>query len=182
MKWPPILSVLPIIDDIGQEGLELAYDHWLQGTPGSKRVLKDRLGRVVENIESIEPGDPGKQLTLSIDRRVQYLAYRELTAAVISHRANGGSMVMLDAKTGEILALAGQPAYNPNKRSGLQGDRYRNRTATDVFEPGSTLKPFTVAAALLSGMYQPESRIETTPGYFKVNDHTVTDISNYGKY
>lgn len=168
------------IDDQGQEGLELAYDKWLSGKPGKKRVLKDRLNRIVENIESIEPSEPGKQLTLSMDRRVQYLAYRELAAAVKYHRAKSGSLVMLDVRTGEVMAMAGYPSYNPNNRKGLKGQYFRNRAVTDVFEPGSTMKPFTVAAGLESGNYNPHSAINTTPGYYKVGEHTIRDMRNYG--
>ncbi len=167
------------IDDAGQEGLELAYDHWLRGEPGKKRVLKDRLGHIVKDVENIHSASPGQQLILSIDRRVQYLAYRELKSAVAYHQARGGSLVMLDSVTGEIMAMVGPPSYNPNNRSGLKSDYYRNRAVTDVFEPGSTLKPFTIAAALLSGLYTPASKIETSPGYFKVNDHTIRDVRNY---
>ncbi len=169
------------IDDKGQEGLELAYDNWLTGKPGKKRVLKDRLNRVVQNIESIEPSVPGKQLELSIDRRVQYLAYRELAAAVKYHRAKGGSLVMLDIRTGEIMAMVGQPSYNPNNRKGLKSQYFRNRAVTDVFEPGSTMKPFTIAAGLESGNYKPHSSINTSPGYYKVGEYTVRDMRNYGK-
>ena len=168
------------VDDNGQEGLELAYDAWLQGVPGAKRVLKDRLGRVVENIESIRAPEPGKALSLSIDQRVQYLAYRELKAAVQYHQARGGSLVMLDTKTGEVMAMVGQPSYNPNNRNNLKGEYYRNRTVTDVFEPGSTLKPFTIAAALESGQYLPSTTIDTRPGYFRVGGHTIRDIHDYG--
>ena len=169
------------IDDKGQEGLELAYDNWLTGKPGKKRVLKDRLNRVVQNIESIEPSVPGKQLELSIDRRVQYLAYRELAAAVKYHRAKGGSLVMLDIRTGEIMAMVGQPSYNPNNRKGLKSQYFRNRAVMDVFEPGSTMKPFTIAAGLESGNYKPHSSINTSPGYYKVGEYTVRDMRNYGK-
>ncbi len=169
------------IDDKGQEGLELAYDSWLTGKLGKKRVLKDRLNRVVQNIESIEPSEPGKQLELSIDRRVQYLAYRELAAAVKYHRAKGGSLVMLDIRTGEIMAMVGQPSYNPNNRKGLKSQYFRNRAVTDVFEPGSTMKPFTIAAGLESGNYKPHSFINTSPGYYKVGEYTVRDMRNYGK-
>jgi cell division protein FtsI (penicillin-binding protein 3) len=168
------------IDDKGQEGLELAYDDWLSGKPGKKRVLKDRLNRIVKNIESIESSQPGKELTLSIDRRVQYLAYRELAAAVKYHQAKGGSLVMLDIKTGEIMAMVGHPSYNPNNRRGLKSQFFRNRAVTDVFEPGSTMKPFTVAAGLESGIYTPHTAINTSPGYFKVGDHTIRDMRNYG--
>ncbi len=168
------------VDDKGQEGLELAFDEWLQGTTGSKRVLKDLLGRVVADVESIESASPGKSLNLSIDRRIQYLAYRELKAAVIHHKARAGMLVMLDAHTGEVMAMVNQPSYNPNNRRGLKSDHFRNRAITDVFEPGSTLKPFTIAAALLSGLYDRTSRIETHPGYLKVSDHTIKDHKDYG--
>ena len=168
------------VDDKGQEGLELAFNDWLKGTFGSKRVLKDLLGRVVADVESIQQVDPGKSLNLSIDRRIQYMAYRELKAAVTLHSARAGMLVMLDVNTGEVMAMVNQPSYNPNNRSGLTSDRFRNRAVTDVFEPGSTLKPFTIAAALQSGLYDQSSRIETKPGYLKVNDHTIKDHKNYG--
>jgi len=168
------------VDDTGQEGLELAYDEWLSGEPGRKRVLKDRLGRIVENIESIMAPDPGKTLELSIDRRIQYLAYRELKSAVILHKARGGSLVMLNAETGEVMAMVGQPSYNPNNRGKLKSEYYRNRAVTDVFEPGSTLKPFTIAAALESSLYSPDTTIDTRPGYFKVGQHVIRDKKNYG--
>lgn len=168
------------VDDIGQEGLELAYNGWLKGTPGSKRVLKDRLGRVVENVESIRAPDPGKPLVLSIDRRLQYLAYLELKAAVTHHRARSGSVVLLDVKTGEVLAMANQPSFNPNNRSVLDSERLRNRAMTDVFEPGSTLKPFTVAAGLESGLYKVTQTLDTSPGYFRVGGHTIRDHRDYG--
>jgi cell division protein FtsI (penicillin-binding protein 3) len=168
------------IDDSGQEGMELAYDSWLKGSPGSKRVLKDRLGRIIENIESISTPDPGNQLVLAIDRRVQYLAYRELKSAVNHHKARAGTLVMLDVKTGEIIAMVGQPSYNPNNRTGLKSGHYRNRAVTDVFEPGSTLKPFTIATALESGLYDLKSTIDTRPGFFKVGDHTIRDHRDFG--
>lgn len=168
------------IDDQGQEGLELAYDNWLSGKTGKKRVLKDRLNRIVENIESIEPSEPGKELKLSIDRRIQYLAYRELAAAVKYHGAKGGSLVMLDVRTGEVMAMVGQPSYNPNNRKTLKSHFYRNRAVTDVFEPGSTMKPFTITAGLESGLFKPHTPINTSPGFLKVGDHTVRDMHNYG--
>lgn len=168
------------IDDKGQEGLELAYNEWLSGKLGKKRVLKDRLNRIVENIENIESASPGEKLTLSIDRRIQYLAYRELAKAVKYHRAQGGSLVMLDVRTGEVVAMVSQPSYNPNNRADLQHRYYRNRAVTDIFEPGSTIKPFTVAIALESGHYEPHTPIDTTPGHFVVGKHTIRDIQNYG--
>lgn len=169
------------IDDQGQEGLELAYDDWLAGEPGAKRVLRDRLNRVIEDIESIKPPRPGKDLVLSIDRRVQYLAYRELAAAVKFHKARSGSLVMLDVNTGEVIAMVGQPSYNPNNRSGLKSHYYRNRAVTDVLEPGSTMKPFTIAVGLESGNFKPLTRINTSPGFIKVGDHTIRDMRNYGE-
>lgn len=168
------------VDDVGQEAIELAFDHWLRGQPGSKRVLKDRLGRIVQDVESIMPPDPGRELRLSIDRRVQYLAYRELKLAVAEHRARSGSLVLMDPWTGEVLAMAAQPSYNPNNRSGLKSERYRNRAVTDVFEPGSTLKPFTIAAALSSGQFTPRTVVETRPGYVRVSDHMIRDLHDYG--
>jgi len=136
------------IDDEGQEGLELAFNHWLAGESGAKRVLKDRLGRSVENVESIRPPYHGKELRTSIDLRIQYLAYRTLKAAIQNHNAESGSIVILDVKTSEILAIVNQPTYNPNDRSQFSAERYRNRAITDIFEPGSTIKPLIVAAAL----------------------------------
>jgi len=168
------------VDDTGQEGIELAYEKWLKGVPGAKQVLKDRLGRIVRDVESIQPANPGKTLALSIDRRVQYLAYRELATAVRSNNARGGSLVMLDSNTGEIMAIAVYPSYNPNNRAGQKTENFRNRAITDVFEPGSTLKPFTMAAALLSGMYDMSSVIETAPGQLRVSNHVIKDIHNYG--
>jgi cell division protein FtsI (penicillin-binding protein 3) len=145
------------IDDQGQEGLELALNRWLSGKPGAKRVLRDRLGRVIRDVENIRPARPGRDVTLTLDQRVQYLAYRELKAAVQAHGARSGSLVILDARNGDILAMVNQPAFNPNNRSGLNGEVSRNRAVTDVFEPGSTIKPFTVAAALESGAVRPTS-------------------------
>lgn len=168
------------IDDSGQEGMELAYDSWLKGTTGSKRVLKDRLGRIIENIESIATPDPGNELILAVDKQVQYLAYRELKSAVNHYHARAGTLVILDVRTGEIIAMVGQPSYNPNNRTGLKSRYYRNRALTDVFEPGSTLKPFTIAIALESGLYDLKSTIDTHPGFFRVGDHTIRDHRNYG--
>jgi len=168
------------IDDVGQEGVELEYDHILRSKPGSKRVIKDRLGRIVENVESVSEPQPGQDLVLSIDRRIQYLAYRELKAAVKKHNAIAGSAVILDAKTGEILAMVNQPSFNPNNRQDVNRENLRNRAITDVFEPGSTVKPFTIMAALESGKYQADTPIDTTPGYFKVGRKTIRDHRNYG--
>ncbi len=168
------------VDDRGQEGLELAYDDWLQGRPGRKRVIRDGLARVVKDVERIREPEPGRQLTLSLDRRLQFLAYRELKAAVTEHKAKSGSAVILDVKTGEVLAMVNQPSYNPNA-SRRAGGRLRNRAATDVFEPGSTMKPFTVAAGLESGQYRPGTVIDTHPGFMRVGRHRVRDHHDYGE-
>lgn len=169
------------IDDRGQEGIELAYDEWLSGVPGKKRVLKDRLGNIVETVESLNLPVPGKDLQLSIDRRVQYLAYRELKAAIATHAARGGTAVVLDVQTGEVLAMVNEPGFNPNNRTQLRGSVFRNRAVTDVFEPGSTLKPFTVAAALESGKFSATTPIDTSPGLLKVGRNTVRDTHDYGR-
>jgi cell division protein FtsI (penicillin-binding protein 3) len=169
------------IDDAGQEGLELAFNHWLAGESGAKRVLKDRLGRSVENVESIRPPHHGKDLQTSIDLRIQYLAYRTLKAAIRQHNAESGSIVILDVKTGEVLAIVNQPTYNPNDRSQFSAARYRNRAITDIFEPGSSIKPLIVAAALESGEYRPGSIIDTAPGYVVVGPKTIEDSRNLGR-
>lgn len=170
------------IDDAGQEGVELLHNAWLKGTPGSKRVIKDRLGRIVENVESISEPRPGQELRLALDRRIQYLAYRELKAAVQRNRARAGSAVVMDVATGEVLAMVNQPAYNPNNRAGLNSERLRNRAVTDVFEPGSTIKAFTVAAALESGQFRPDTPIDTGSGFLRVSNRlTVRDVHNYGR-
>jgi cell division protein FtsI (penicillin-binding protein 3) len=168
------------IDDIGQEGLELAYDNWLRGEAGAKRVIKDGRRHTIEDVESIRRPHPGKDLVLSIDRRIQYLAYRELLAAVKEQGARSGSAVMLDVRTGEVLAMVNQPSYNPNNRQTLQRKALRNRAVTDVFEPGSTMKPFIVACALEDGRYTPDTPIETAPGWFRVGRNTVRDVHDYG--
>jgi cell division protein FtsI (penicillin-binding protein 3) len=151
------------IDDDGQEGAELAFDHWLAGEEGAKRVIQDRYGRKVQDVENIRSAQPGRDLTLSIDLRIQYLAYRELKSAIRTHRARSGSVVVLDVTTGEILAMVNQPSYNPNDREQLAASVYRNRAATDIIEPGSSIKPFVVAAALQSGRYDGSSVVDTTP-------------------
>ncbi|MEM8815905.1 MAG: penicillin-binding transpeptidase domain-containing protein [Pseudomonadota bacterium] len=169
------------IDDKGQEGLELAYDYWLAGEPGAKRVLKDRYGRSVENVASIRPPHHGKDLIASIDLRIQYLAYRTLKAAVQKYSAESGSVVVLDTNSGEVLAMVNQPAYNPNDRSQLYPERYRNRAVTDIFEPGSSIKPLIVAAALESGRFRPSSVIDTAPGYVEVGAKRIEDSRNLGR-
>lgn len=168
------------VDDEGQEGVELAFDDWLQGTPGKKRALIDRHGSIFEDIENIKQPVPGQPLTLALDQRLQYLAYRELQSAVLDHKARGGMLLLLGVRTGEVLSLAVQPAFNPNNRSGIDGNLYRNRVVTDVFEPGSTIKPFTIAAALISGRYQPETMIDTGPGRLRIGRYSISDINNYG--
>ncbi len=169
------------IDDEGQEGLEYAFNHWLAGETGAKRVLKDRLGRSVENVESIRPARHGKDLRISIDLRIQYLAYRTLKAAIQSYNAESGSIVVLDVQTGEVLAMVNQPTYNPNDRSQFSAERYRNRAITDIFEPGSSIKPLIVAAALESGDFRPSSIIDTAPGYVTVGTKRIEDRRNLGR-
>ncbi|MGB5339686.1 MAG: penicillin-binding transpeptidase domain-containing protein [Gammaproteobacteria bacterium] len=168
------------IDDIGQEGMELAYEDWLGGEAGAKRVVKDGHRHIVEDVESISRPRPGKDLVLSIDRRIQYLAYRELKASMQEHGAHAASAVVLDVRSGELLAVVNQPSYNPNNRREARGPQLRNRAVTDVFEPGSTMKPFIVASALDSGRYQPDTPIGTAPGWFRVGVNTVRDVHDYG--
>ncbi len=168
------------IDDRGQEGIELAYENWLAGQPGSKKVIKDQLNRIVEDVEAIKIPRPGRNVTLSIDRRVQYLAYRELKAGYIQHGASSASAVMIDAKTGEVIAMVNVPSFNPNNRKGYKPQTLRNRAVTDVFEPGSTIKPFVVALALESRRYFPDTVIDTTPGFYKIGKYTIRDIRNFG--
>ncbi len=169
------------VDDAGQEGLELAFEHWLAGRPGKKKVLKDRLGRVVEDVEAIEAANPGRTLVTSVDLRIQYLAYRELKTAVQKHKAKGGSLIVLDIDTSEVLAMVNQPSYNPNDRAQLDPKLYRNRAITDILEPGSALKPLIVAAALESGQFEAHSRVDTRPGFIKVGAKTIEDKRNFGR-
>jgi len=169
------------VDDKGQEGIELAYNYWLSGESGAKRVLKDRLGRSVENIESIRAPRHGKDLRISIDLRLQYLAYRALKAAIQQHKAESGSVVVLDTVTGEVLAMVNQPTYNPNDRAQYSAERYRNRAITDIFEPGSSIKPLIIAAALESGRYRAGSMVDTAPGYVVVGPKKIEDTRNLGR-
>jgi len=169
------------IDDRGQEGIELAYNDWLEGVAGRKQVVKNRVGQIIEDVQLLESDKPGKAIELSIDLRLQYLAYRELKAAVHSHKAKSGSLVLLDVKSGEVLALVNQPSYNPNNKSTLNHTNLRNRALTDVFEPGSTVKPLTIAAALESGKFKPSSVVNTAPGYLRFGRDTIRDTHNYGK-
>ena len=169
------------IDDKGQEGLELAYDSWLKGQDGRQKVIKDRMGHIVDNLELLRPAKEGKSLTLSIDNRIQYVAYEALKEAVKKYHAKSGSVIVLDSKTGEILADVNQPTYNPNNRGQQHSGAYRNRALTDTFEPGSTLKPFTIAMALLSGKYTKETTVDTNPGRMKIGGYEIKDDGlNYG--
>src|SRR6056297_4091675 len=163
------------IDEVGQEGLELAYDSWLTGRTGMKRVIQDRLGRVVEDIELVREAEPGRELQLTLDRRLQYLAYRELVSTIAEHQARSGSVVVLDVNTGAILAMVNYPSFNPNARERDSTEGIRNRALTDVLEPGSVVKPFVVAAAMEAGLARPEMIIDTAPGYMTVSGHTIED-------
>lgn len=168
------------VDDKGQEGIELGWQDELAGKPGSRRVIKDRKGRIVEDVESIRAPKSGQNIALSIDSKIQYLAYRELKQAVEVNKAKAGGIVVLDAQTGELLALVNLPAYNPNNRTRANGGRARNRALTDVFEPGSTLKPFTIAAALEAGGVKPDTVFETAPGTFSIGKATIRDAHKEG--
>jgi cell division protein FtsI (penicillin-binding protein 3) len=167
------------IDDVGQEGLELAYDSWLAGSPGSKRVIKDRKGQTVEEIELVKESVPGRDLRLTIDKRLQYLAYRELKSTVLKHGARSGSVVVLDVDSGEVLAMVNQPSYNPND-PGHDTDGMRNRAVTDVVEPGSVMKPIAIVSVLEHGIATPDTPVETSPGYTTISGHTIRDHNNYG--
>jgi cell division protein FtsI (penicillin-binding protein 3) len=169
------------IDDTGQEGLELAFDYWLTGATGSKRVVRDRYGRIVEDVDLIRAPRDGSELRTSIDLRLQYLAYRELKRAVTENSARSGSVVILDTRTGEVLAMVNQPTFNPNDRAQrAEPEIYRNRAVTDIFEPGSVFKPFVIAAALEGGGYTADSIIDTTPGFVQVSGETFEDPRNLG--
>lgn len=164
------------VDDIGQEGLELAFDEWLKGVPGSQQVIKDRRGRIIRELNTIQPAQPGNTLELSIDFRIQNLAYKELKAEYIYRQARSASVVVLDVKTGEVLAMANQPSFNPHNRGSLTDfGALRNRAVTDLFEPGSTLKPFTAIAGVESGLYNRHTRINTAPGRMRVGRDYVVD-------
>ncbi|EIK54240.1 penicillin-binding protein 3 [Stutzerimonas stutzeri TS44] len=168
------------IDDRGREGMELAYDEWLAGVPGKRQVLKDRRGRLIKDVQVVQNAKPGKPMALSIDLRLQYLAHSELRNVVQEYGAKAASLVMVDVKTGEILAMANQPTYNPNNRRNLQPAAMRNRAMIDVFEPGSTVKPFSIAAALGTGKYQPDSVVNTLPGWMRIGRYTIRDVSRGG--
>ncbi len=169
------------IDDDGQEGLELAYNHSLAGKPGAKRELRDRYGTAIEEVESIRPAHHGVTLTSSIDLRIQYFAYRELKRAMQRNGAQSGSMVVMDVRTGEVLAMVNQPSYNPNDRSQRTSGLQRNRAITDVMEPGSSIKPLIMAAALENGMLEADAIIDTTPGFIQVGAKRIKDHSNLGR-
>jgi cell division protein FtsI (penicillin-binding protein 3) len=168
------------VEDAGQESMELAQQKTLVGSTGSRRVIKDRLGHIVEDIGSIREPHDGKDLTLSVDSKIQYIAYTQLKEAVEKFKAKAGGVVVLDARTGEVLALANYPSYDPNDRKKLTGAQLRNRVMTDTFEPGSTLKPFTVALALDTGRIRPETRIDTGNGRYTIADRTISDSKPHG--
>jgi len=169
------------VDDIGQEGLELSYQPYLAGHPGQRRVIKDRRGRLVRELGVINEAQPGGELTLAIDQRIQYMAYRELRAAVAENEADGGVLVMMDARTGEVLAMANLPSYNPNNRAGLDPRGLRNQALVDVFEPGSVMKPLAMAAILESGVVDRDVIVDTSPGWMRLDQFTIRDFRNYGE-
>ena len=168
------------VEDKGQEGVELIFQNQLAGKPGARRVIKDRLGRVVEDVGQMTLPVDGQDLQLSIDSKVQFFAYQKLREAVLENKAKAGSVVVLDAQTGEILALANYPSYSPDKRVNLSGEQLRNRALTDTFEPGSTMKPFTIALALEKGLIKPETVIQTAPGFINITGSTITDAHPHG--
>jgi cell division protein FtsI (penicillin-binding protein 3) len=168
------------VEDVGQEGMELVFQKQLSGRQGSRRVIKDRLGRVVEDVgEAVLPVD-GEDLQLSIDNKVQFFAYQKLRDAVLENKAKAGSVVVLDAQSGEVLALANYPSYSPAKRVNLSGEQLRNRALTDTFEPGSTMKPFVISLALEKGIVKPETRIDTAPGRMTISGSTISDSHAHG--
>ncbi|MFN3493190.1 MAG: peptidoglycan D,D-transpeptidase FtsI family protein, partial [Hydrogenophaga sp.] len=168
------------VEDRGQEGVELAFNEQLSGRAGSRRVIKDRLGRVVEDVRDVVPPVDGADLQLSIDSKIQYFAYQKLRDAVQAHKARAGSVVVLDTQTGEVLALANYPSFNPNRRVNLSGEQLRNRVLTDSFEPGSTMKPFIAALALEKGLVQPNTPIQTAPGHMRIGGATIRDNKDNG--
>ena len=168
------------VEDVGQEGVELIFNQQLSGKAGSRRVIKDRLGRVIEDVREVVPPVDGQDLQLSIDSKIQFFAFQKLREAVEQHKAKAGSVVVIDVQTGEVLALANYPTYNPNRRENLSGEQLRNRALTDTFEPGSTMKPITVAMAMEAGRIHPQTIIDTTPGRYAMGGFTITDTHNYG--
>ncbi|PMS21723.1 cell division protein [Trinickia dabaoshanensis] len=167
-------------DDAGQEGVELAAEHVLAGEPGEREVIRDRLGRVVSDLRPLVPAHHGQTVRLTIDRRIQQLAFSQLKAALERHGAQAGSVVVLDADTGEILALANAPSFDPNARAGLTARSMRNRAAVDTFEPGSTIKPLAIATALDAGRVRPDTLVDTAPGWYRIGRNTIHDTSNHG--
>jgi len=168
------------VEDVGQEGVELIFNQQLSGKAGSRRVIKDRLGRVIEDVREVVPPVDGQDLQLSIDSKIQFFAFQKLREAVEQHKAKAGSVVVIDVQTGEVLALANYPTYNPNRRENLSGEQLRNRALTDTFEPGSTMKPITVAMAMEAGRINPQTIIDTSPGRYAMGGFTITDTHNYG--
>ncbi|CAB5525053.1 Peptidoglycan synthase FtsI precursor [Pseudomonas putida] len=165
------------LDDHGREGVELAYDEWLAGVPGKRQVIKDRRGRLIKDIQVTKNAKAGKTLALSIDLRLQYLATRELRNAIAEQEAKAGSLVIMDVKTGEVLAMVNQPTYNPNNRRSMFPAAMRNRAIIDVFEPGSTVKPISMSAALQSGRWKPTDKVEVYPGSLQIGRYTIKDVS-----
>ncbi|MGE4502892.1 MAG: peptidoglycan D,D-transpeptidase FtsI family protein [Thiomicrospira sp.] len=168
------------IDDKGQDGIEFIYDGWLAGKAGKRQIIKDLEGRVVSFVKEITPAQPGKSIQLSIDKDIQYFAHRALKETMIKHQAKAASLVILDAKTGEILALVNEPSFNPNNRAQIRGEGIRNRAVASLFEPGSTVKPFALAKALELGLVSEDERIHTAPGYIRIQGHMISDAANYG--
>jgi len=168
------------IDDVGREGLELAYNDWLSGEPGKRRVVQDRTGREITGVDIISPAVPGKDLRLSIDKQLQYFSDQALIDAVKQHNAESASVVVMNVHTGEVLAMSNYPSYNPNDISDRTGGQQRNRSLTDVFEPGSTMKPFTIAAALESGKFKPDDIVYTSPGYYSIGKYQINDVRDNG--
>jgi cell division protein FtsI (penicillin-binding protein 3) len=168
------------IDDQGQEGIELTYNNLLRGQTGERRVIKDRMGHIVEDMGVLKESIPGQNVILSIDQRIQYLAYKSLSETMSKTAAKAGSIVVLDIKTGEVLAMVNAPSFNPNQARAKRDDNLRNRAVTDVFEPGSTIKPFSVYLGLESGKYLPNTLIQTAPGWVMIGKHKVQDVHNHG--
>lgn len=169
------------VDDVGQEGLELAYQSHLAGRPGQRRIIKDRRGRLVRELDVIREAQPGGDLTLSIDQRLQYMAYRELRSAVVENKADGGVLVMMDARSGEVLAMANLPSYNPNNRAGLDPRGLRNQALVDVFEPGSVMKPLAMSAVLENEGFDRDTVVDTSPGWMRIDEYTIRDFRDYGE-
>ena len=168
------------VDDRGREGMEMAYDEWLSGQAGQRRVVRDLNGREIEGVNTLRPAVAGKDLRLSIDKQLQFFADRALTGAIERHQATSASVVVMDVETGEVMAMANHPSYNPNNNAERKGEKQRNRAITDVFEPGSTMKPFTIAAALMSGQFNTDDIVFTSPGHYKIGRYEVRDTGDYG--